>query len=543
MHSAPLLYEDLPEEAPRPKRAKYSVPLSLHQSGAFQQVPASLLELPYRGIFTHEEASTYNTHPDKEAYALYARLKQAKPSKRGLGSIHFDNFVIDTWFTAPYPPHAIQDESLHVCHHCLSYFSSAFQLGRHQKKCSARLHPPGQEIYRDPVAGVALFEVDARKNVLYAQNLCLLAKLFLNSKTLYYDVEPFVFYVLYEYSAHGFKFVGYFSKEKLNGTGYNLSCIMTLPIYQRKGYGTFLIDMSYLLSRREFKLGTPEKPLSHLGLLSYRAYWRDALVRAIMELSTQMGDLECWKISIDDLANLTGMCHDDVVVGLEQLEALTHKNGTYSLTLNRSYIEARHTALNKRRSLKVDPSLLVWKPVILGPSGGINTNSTMVVTNEVENGLVQKQPLKDISLILNFLYDDAEDDRDLEEQTMAKVLEQQQNTGEILDAGVQDDSPPLVCYPGLKSTLRVLGKTAKAKEVKTPPRRPMTPPRLARAGTEVEPIAVDDIREEITEDDAMEDQEQLTSDADADYATPEEGENVDDEEDEEEQDEEDEDDM
>ncbi len=30
----------------------------------------------------------------------------------------------------------------------------------------------------------------------YGQNLCLLAKLFLDHKTLHYDVEPFLFYVL-----------------------------------------------------------------------------------------------------------------------------------------------------------------------------------------------------------------------------------------------------------------------------------------------------------------------------------------------------------
>lgn len=38
--------------------------------------------------------------------------------------------------------------------------------------------------------------------------------------------------------------VGYFSKEKHCAQKYNVSCIMTMPHYQRKGYGRFLIDFS-----------------------------------------------------------------------------------------------------------------------------------------------------------------------------------------------------------------------------------------------------------------------------------------------------------
>ena len=48
----------------------------------------------------------------------------------------------------------------------------------------------------------------------YCQNLCLLAKLFLDHKTLYYDVEPFLFYVLTEYDKKGCHIVGYFSKVR-----------------------------------------------------------------------------------------------------------------------------------------------------------------------------------------------------------------------------------------------------------------------------------------------------------------------------------------
>ena len=46
----------------------------------------------------------------------------------------------------------------------------------------------------------------------YAQNLCLIAKLFLDHKTLYYDTDPFLFYVMTEYDQYGFHMVGYFSK-------------------------------------------------------------------------------------------------------------------------------------------------------------------------------------------------------------------------------------------------------------------------------------------------------------------------------------------
>ena len=49
-----------------------------------------------------------------------------------------------------------------------------------------------------------------------AINLCLLAKLFLDHKTLYYDTDPFLFYIMCILDDRGFHIVGYFSKEKVN---------------------------------------------------------------------------------------------------------------------------------------------------------------------------------------------------------------------------------------------------------------------------------------------------------------------------------------
>lgn len=67
--------------------------------------------------------------------------------------------------------------------------------------------------------------------------------MFLDHKTLYYDVEPFLFYVMTEIDEVGARFVGYFSKEKRSPDN-NVSCIMTLPVRQRKGWGQLLIDFS-----------------------------------------------------------------------------------------------------------------------------------------------------------------------------------------------------------------------------------------------------------------------------------------------------------
>ena len=59
----------------------------------------------------------------------------------------------------------------------------------------------------------------------YCQNLCLMAKLFLDHKTLYFDVEPFMFYVMTEQDVRTGRHsvTGYFSKEKWSTEEYNLA--------------------------------------------------------------------------------------------------------------------------------------------------------------------------------------------------------------------------------------------------------------------------------------------------------------------------------
>ena len=161
-----------------------------------------------------------------------------------------DQFEIETWYQAPLPEEfaRVPYGTLWICSNCLKYIKTEFQHDQHRKKCKMR-HPPGDEIYRD--GNVSVFEVDGRKSKIYCQNLCLLSKMFLDHKTLYYDVDPFLFYVVTEVDTSGAQFVGYFSKEKRSPTN-NVSCIMTLPIRQRRGWGNFLIDFSMFITAVTF---------------------------------------------------------------------------------------------------------------------------------------------------------------------------------------------------------------------------------------------------------------------------------------------------
>jgi len=98
--------------------------------------------------------------------------------------------------------------------------------------------------------------------------LSLFAKLFLDNKSIYYDVEGFQYYLLCETSKDttsstgknkSTRIVGFFSKEKMSWDDYNLACILVFPPFQRKGLGKLLIAFSYEISRLDNKVGSPEK--------------------------------------------------------------------------------------------------------------------------------------------------------------------------------------------------------------------------------------------------------------------------------------------
>ncbi|OCL13819.1 hypothetical protein AOQ84DRAFT_282365, partial [Glonium stellatum] len=337
---------------------------------------------PYGGVLSEADADTSKTFPaaaDRKRFeearqkaeedwkqktaALYGAPETNRTTHKMSGPpskikcISFGGWEIDTWHAAPYPEEYSKNKVLYICEFCLKYMNSDYVAWRHKLKCPAK-HPPGDEIYRD--GRFSFFEVDGRKNPVYCQNLCLLAKLFLGSKTLYYDVEPFLFYVMTENNEYGCHFVGYFSKEKRPSSLNNVSCILVLPIHQRKGYGQFLIEFSYLLTRVEKKTGSPEKPLSDMGLVSYRTYWRLILCTELVNQRTP--------ISITEISERTGMTPDDIVSALEGLRALVRDpyTKTYALRLDYAYFKQYIEKCAARNHPRVNPDALVWTPYVMG---------------------------------------------------------------------------------------------------------------------------------------------------------------------------------
>ncbi|CAH0555657.1 unnamed protein product [Brassicogethes aeneus] len=133
-----------------------------------------------------------------------------QPSTKGTKYMEMGKFEMEVWYQSPYPEDYARLPKLYICEYCLRYMKSRTILERHVYKCVWR-HPPGEEVYRKEK--ISVWEVDGKRYKQYCQNLCLLAKFFLDHKTLYYDVEPFLFYVMTMVDNEGCHTVGYFSKQ------------------------------------------------------------------------------------------------------------------------------------------------------------------------------------------------------------------------------------------------------------------------------------------------------------------------------------------
>tara|TARA_B100000795_G_scaffold268069_2_gene254248 strand:- start:328 stop:666 length:339 start_codon:yes stop_codon:yes gene_type:complete len=101
-------------------------------------------------------------------------------------------------------------------------------------------------------------------------------------------------------------------------------------------------------------VGTPERPLSDLGLVSYRSYWAHVLL-SIMQ--SHRG-----AISIKQLSEMSAIKTDDIVSTLQALKLIKYWKGQHMISVSSRVLQEYVTSEQTRSGLQVDVSKLHWTP-------------------------------------------------------------------------------------------------------------------------------------------------------------------------------------
>lgn len=88
----------------------------------------------------------------------------------------------------------------------------------------------------------------------------------------------------------------------------------------------------YQLSKKEGKTGGPERPLSDLGLLSYRDYWKDVILESLREHDGE-------SISIEQLSQSTSIQVHDLVNTLQALKLVKYWRGKHVILMRKELFQ------------------------------------------------------------------------------------------------------------------------------------------------------------------------------------------------------------
>ncbi|CCF55479.1 hypothetical protein KAFR_0A00410 [Kazachstania africana CBS 2517] len=212
-------------------------------------------------------------------------------------------------------------DTLYVCEYCFKYTDNNVKLMKHSQLCSFKRKAPGRIKYKSPEYTIR--RVKGSKHKLFCQCLCLFTKLFLDNKSMFFRLDNYDFYILYETGST--KPMGFFSKDLVSYNQNNLACILVFPPYQRRNLGTLLIEFSYKLSKLDSIVSGPEVPLSPFGLISYLKVWSQLLCYHLLEgdLTTMGG------ISLKQLSSVTGLRINDIIMTLKHLNCIGDDNKIY----------------------------------------------------------------------------------------------------------------------------------------------------------------------------------------------------------------------
>lgn len=236
-------------------------------------------------------------------------------------------------------------DRLYVCPCCFKYSKELVSWTEHVNYCKSQGYMPGTKVYTHPKPTAhsrrhakgdslandegewSVWEVDGEHEALFCQNLSLFAKLFLDNKSVFFDVTGFTYFLLTytpptEPSGEtpSPKICGFFSKEKMSWDNNNLACILVFPPWQRKGLGALLMGISYEISKREGVIGGPEKPISELGRKGYKRYWAGEIARWLLGLELAKGRAnEELLVDLEDCSRETWIAQEDCLAILREM--------------------------------------------------------------------------------------------------------------------------------------------------------------------------------------------------------------------------------
>ncbi|MCJ1411752.1 hypothetical protein MMC19_005844 [Ptychographa xylographoides] len=253
--------------------------------------------------------------------------KPPAKSTRNVLNVVLGDTLFKTWYPSFYPEEVVgrDVERLYICQWCFKYSKELMPFLAHSKNCYVKENStPGRVIYSK--TPYSIYEVDGEEDKLFTQNLSLFAKLFLDNKSVFFDVSSFNYYLLVQGPSASKlqhpQIIGFFSKEKMSWDNNNLACILVFPPWQRHGLGKILMGVSYELSRREGRIGGPEKPLSDLGRRGYLKFWEARVATALLSMRNKTS------ISVEDVAQQCWMVVDDTILALKEMGLLeTRKRG------------------------------------------------------------------------------------------------------------------------------------------------------------------------------------------------------------------------
>jgi histone acetyltransferase MYST1 len=232
----------------------------------------------------------------------------------------------------------------------------------------SKREPVGRLVYSK--APYSVYEVDGEIDKLFCQNLSLFAKLFLDTKSVFFDVATFLYYLLVvtvprdlrnpRIGGQKHQIVGFFSKEKMSWDQNNLACILVFPPWQKKGLGKTLMAVSYEISKRERKIGGPERPLSNLGRKSYVSFWSSTIARYILSLPVRKPS------SVKSIAEATFILPEDIISTLKEMDIISAtRKADGSIIISKSAVKEWVTKHRVDISAVVDETafLVDWVPL------------------------------------------------------------------------------------------------------------------------------------------------------------------------------------